>query len=173
MNTKSFLAFWTPPFLPKALICFQCLCGIADQLILKYKSFKCRMTYFGRTSCTFVKCQADRKDIIKPWKKSPDLKTNKMRKFTLLLKRWHLWNSCVVSDKKQETINMVVLTQITSKNEIQLFTYLRPKNIIDSKIQKETFKISNIILINVFKSHRSTRLWVIINYSVYGKCVYF
>ena len=84
----------------------------------------------------------------------------------------------MVSDKKLETINMMVLTQITSKNEVQheyfplyyvisvrknyirsfiplgaraykLLTYLRSKTISDSKIQKESYKILNIILINV------------------------
>lgn len=42
------------------------LAGKADRPIVKNKSLKCRMTYFGRTSCTFVKCQTDRKDVIKP-----------------------------------------------------------------------------------------------------------
>lgn len=71
---------------------------------------------------------------------------------------------------------MVVLTQITSKNEIQLFTYSKPKNIIDFKIQKESFKISNIILINVFKNimgQLSYDSLSYISYSEYGKCVYF
>lgn len=66
----------------KALSWFGCLwLGRLTGLILKNKPRQCRTTYFGRTSCAFVKGQADGKDVIKPWQKSSYLETNK-QKFT-------------------------------------------------------------------------------------------
>ena len=86
--------FWFGFFFPdprppqrKALGWFRGLwLGRLTGLILKNKSRQCRMTYFGRTSRAFVKGQADRKDVIKPWQKSSYLETNK-QKFTSSPKR--------------------------------------------------------------------------------------